>query len=218
MWGYAEIGERLARAGVPDHPGYATWIATYADPEFQDLAVWARGLADAAGADAGPGGRERMHAAFRASSEHELAFWDAAWRRLNCGLTSGVARRGRSRRIATDRPARDGARSATAALSAVDVARATAAGRSTRGSPGRLISTSRAAARAAPAARSAPASASPRSAGRPASATDRASSATSAAASATASGGPAAADDASRSRAARSGSSRGSRSASSTGG
>ena len=78
MWGYAEIGERLARAGVPDHPGYATWIATYADPEFQDLAVWARGLADAA--DAGPGARERMHAAFRASSEHELAFWDAAWR------------------------------------------------------------------------------------------------------------------------------------------
>ena len=48
--------------------------------EVQDLAVWARGLADAAGADAGPGGRERMHAAFRASSEHELAFWDAAWR------------------------------------------------------------------------------------------------------------------------------------------
>ena len=79
MWGYAEIGERLARAGVPDHPGYATWIATYADPEFLRLAAWARGLADAAGADAGPGGRERMHAAFRRSSEHELAFWEAAW-------------------------------------------------------------------------------------------------------------------------------------------
>ncbi len=80
MWGYAEIGERLARAGVPEHAGYAAWIATYADPEFQELAAWARELCDAAGTDAGEGARERMHAAFRASSEHELAFWEAAWR------------------------------------------------------------------------------------------------------------------------------------------
>jgi thiaminase/transcriptional activator TenA len=79
MWGYAEIGERLAAAGVPEHAGYAAWIATYADPEFQALAAWARELCDAAGADAGPDARERMHAAFRACSEHELAFWESAW-------------------------------------------------------------------------------------------------------------------------------------------
>jgi thiaminase (transcriptional activator TenA) len=80
MWGYAEIGARLASAGVPSHAGYAAWIAVYADPEFQALAAWARELTDAAGADAGPGAHARMHAAFRASSEHELAFWEAAWR------------------------------------------------------------------------------------------------------------------------------------------
>ena len=80
MWGYAEIGERLAAAGMPDHAGYTAWIAQYADPEFQALAAWARDLTDAAGADAGPGALERMHAAFRAASEHELAFWEAAWR------------------------------------------------------------------------------------------------------------------------------------------
>jgi thiaminase (transcriptional activator TenA) len=80
MWGYAEIGERLAAAGVPDHAGYAAWIAAYADSEFQALAAWARELTDAAGADAGPGAFDRMHAAFRASSEHELAFWESAWR------------------------------------------------------------------------------------------------------------------------------------------
>lgn len=80
MWGYAEIGERLAAAGMPDHAGYTAWIASYADPEFQALAAWARELTDAAGADAGPGALERMHAAFRAASEHELAFWEAAWR------------------------------------------------------------------------------------------------------------------------------------------
>jgi thiaminase/transcriptional activator TenA len=80
MWGYAELGERLAGEGVPDHAGYAAWIATYADPEFQSLAGWARELTDAAGADAGPGALDRMHAAFRMSSEHELAFWESAWR------------------------------------------------------------------------------------------------------------------------------------------
>ena len=55
MWGYAEIGERLAAAGAARARGYAAWIATYADPEFQALAGWARELTDAAGADAGPG-------------------------------------------------------------------------------------------------------------------------------------------------------------------
>jgi thiaminase/transcriptional activator TenA len=79
MWGYAELGERLAAAGPPDHGGYAAWIATYADPEFRELAAWCRELTDAAAADAGAGAAARMHAAFRASSEHELAFWESAW-------------------------------------------------------------------------------------------------------------------------------------------
>jgi thiaminase/transcriptional activator TenA len=80
MWGYAELGAQLAAAGPPAHPGYAAWIATYADPEFQALARWCRELADAAGADAGPATRARMQAAFTTSSAHELAFWESAWR------------------------------------------------------------------------------------------------------------------------------------------
>lgn len=74
MWGYAEIGARLAAAGAPDHAGYAAWIATYADPEFQELAAWARELLDGAAGD-----ESRMARAFRTSSELELAFWQAAW-------------------------------------------------------------------------------------------------------------------------------------------
>ena len=80
MWGYAEIGERLAAAGPPDHPGYAEWIAVYADEEFAQLAAWCRELTDAAGSGLGEAAVARMHAAFRASSEHELAFWEMAWR------------------------------------------------------------------------------------------------------------------------------------------
>jgi thiaminase (transcriptional activator TenA) len=81
MWGYAEIGERLAAAGPPSHAGYARWIATYADAEFQALAAWCRALTDELAAERDGTARARMHDAFLASSRHELAFWDAAWRR-----------------------------------------------------------------------------------------------------------------------------------------
>jgi thiaminase (transcriptional activator TenA) len=80
MWGYAEIGRRLAAAGLPDHEGYAEWIAMYASDEFGQLAAWCRELTDAAAAGVAGQGRARMHAAFRASSEHEIAFWESAWR------------------------------------------------------------------------------------------------------------------------------------------
>ncbi len=80
MWSYAEIGERLAAAGVPEHPGYRQWIEMYASPEFAALATWCREVTDAVAAEAGEAGRERMHAAFRASVEHEVEFWAAAWR------------------------------------------------------------------------------------------------------------------------------------------
>jgi thiaminase/transcriptional activator TenA len=82
MWGYAEIGARLAERRAPSpEPRYARWIATYAAAEFQELAAWCRGLVDRLAAEAGPEERERMRRAFVASGKHELAFWDV-------GLTS----------------------------------------------------------------------------------------------------------------------------------
>jgi thiaminase (transcriptional activator TenA) len=78
MWGYAEIGQRLAeRDPPPADPRCARWIATYADPEFEALAAWCRGLVDRLAAGAGDAERERMRRAFLVCSEHELAFWDA---------------------------------------------------------------------------------------------------------------------------------------------
>jgi thiaminase/transcriptional activator TenA len=79
MWGYAEIGAELGKS-PPDHEGYAEWIAAYASEEFAELAAWCRELTDAAAAGVAGPGRRRMHDAFRASSEHELAFWDQAFR------------------------------------------------------------------------------------------------------------------------------------------
>lgn len=83
MWGYAEVGERLAAAqpaAARSANPYARWIATYADPEFQALATWCRGLMDRLGAAADAPARARLHDVFAHSSRHELAFWDASWR------------------------------------------------------------------------------------------------------------------------------------------
>ena len=83
MWSYAEIGTTLAAAGIPGSDPtqrYAEWIEVYASDEFGQLAAWCRELTDAAANDVAGPGRRRMHAAFRASSEHELAFWESAWR------------------------------------------------------------------------------------------------------------------------------------------
>jgi thiaminase/transcriptional activator TenA len=80
MWGYAEVGSRLAAAGAPAHAGYARWIAEYASAPFQQQAAWCRELLDRVARDAGPAAFERLRAAFVTSSRHELAFWDASWR------------------------------------------------------------------------------------------------------------------------------------------
>ena len=79
MWGYAEIGQRLAAQGEPDHEGYAEWIRMYSSDAFEQLAAWARELVDAAAEGTGDAGRARMLGAFMASSEHELAFWTSAF-------------------------------------------------------------------------------------------------------------------------------------------
>jgi thiaminase (transcriptional activator TenA) len=83
MWSYAEIGRHLTAGGPPGPDPtqpYAEWIEMYASDEFGQLAAWCRELTDAAAGDVAGAGRRRMHAAFRASSEHELAFWESAWR------------------------------------------------------------------------------------------------------------------------------------------
>jgi thiaminase (transcriptional activator TenA) len=80
MWGYSELGQRLAREPTPPAQRCARWIEMYASQEFGQLACWCREICDEAAADAGDHGRRRMREAFLASSRHELAFWEQAWR------------------------------------------------------------------------------------------------------------------------------------------
>jgi thiaminase/transcriptional activator TenA len=76
MWGFNEIGLRLAEAGRPVEPRCAQWIDTYADPEFTRLASWCRQLVDDLALETGTAQRHRMQQAFLISSQYELAFWD----------------------------------------------------------------------------------------------------------------------------------------------
>jgi thiaminase/transcriptional activator TenA len=79
MWGYAEVGQRLAAAGAPADDRYARWIAAYAAPEFEELAAWCRALVDRLATTAGEEGRARMTRAFLTCSRYELAFWEMGW-------------------------------------------------------------------------------------------------------------------------------------------
>ncbi|HYU21298.1 MAG TPA: thiaminase II [Chloroflexota bacterium] len=79
MWGFSEIGQRLAERGRPADQRYAAWIDMYADPEFATLAEWCRGLVDHLADDVGPLARRRMEEAFLTSSRYELAFWEATY-------------------------------------------------------------------------------------------------------------------------------------------
>jgi len=81
MWGYSEVGRRLAAAGPPGDPRYARWIEIYASEEFAELAAWCRGLADEVGSELGESARRRATDAFVTSSRYELAFWEMAWTR-----------------------------------------------------------------------------------------------------------------------------------------
>jgi thiaminase/transcriptional activator TenA len=79
MWGFSELGQRLAEGQRPADQRYAAWIDMYADRDFAALAQWCRDLVDRLAEDAGPRQRQRMAEAFLTSSRYELAFWEMAW-------------------------------------------------------------------------------------------------------------------------------------------
>jgi len=80
MWGYSELGRRLAQNQPPAEQRYARWIEIYSSQDFADLARWCRDVCDEAAAGAGSETRRRMQDAFIASSRYELDFWESGWR------------------------------------------------------------------------------------------------------------------------------------------
>lgn len=80
--GYAQIGRSLAEQGADraDNP-YREWVRTYADPDFQQLAVDTAALVDRLGRDSPPARREALFETFLVSCRYEQAFWDMAFAR-----------------------------------------------------------------------------------------------------------------------------------------
>lgn len=81
LWGYSEIGLRLAARGLPEDPRYRDWIGMYASDAFTQLATWGRELTDAACEGLPEPALRRAEEAFVTSSRWEHAFWEMAWTR-----------------------------------------------------------------------------------------------------------------------------------------
>lgn len=75
-WVYRDVGRTLLERSSPD-PAYATWIATYASPEFD--AVVEAVIATADRLEPGPAERARCCDHFATTTRYEWMFWDAAW-------------------------------------------------------------------------------------------------------------------------------------------
>ena len=79
MWGFYEIGQRLAEQSRPADARYNAWIEMYSGAEFGDLAEWCRSLLDRL-AEGIPADRwRRVEEAFLTSSRYEWLFWEAAY-------------------------------------------------------------------------------------------------------------------------------------------
>ena len=91
MWGYSEVGRRLAEQGLPSEPRYARWVEMYASDEFAELAGWCRELLEATATGLAGAARRRVEDAFLTSSRYELAFWEMAWRRETWEGATGAA-------------------------------------------------------------------------------------------------------------------------------
>jgi thiaminase/transcriptional activator TenA len=78
MWGFNEIGRRLAEHGLPNDERYARWIEMYASEEFTSLADWLRELTDRISTNLPGAAWDRVRDVFLTSSRYELSFWEMA--------------------------------------------------------------------------------------------------------------------------------------------
>ncbi|HET9058423.1 MAG TPA: TenA family protein [Acidimicrobiales bacterium] len=79
FWVYRHVGARiLARTAQQTDHRYRAWIDTYADASFAAAVDTVKAIADRS-ALAHPAQLPAMLAAFTTATEHERAFWDAAW-------------------------------------------------------------------------------------------------------------------------------------------
>jgi thiaminase (transcriptional activator TenA) len=80
MWGFSDIGQRLAKLQPPTDERYVKWIAMYSSVEFADLAYWCRELLDEVAAGLPDRALQNLEEIFLTSSRYEFQFWEMAWK------------------------------------------------------------------------------------------------------------------------------------------
>jgi thiaminase (transcriptional activator TenA) len=75
FWIYWDVGQMIVPRAGSKNP-YASWIATYADPDFGAATARVKAIVEAA---AMPAARPAMLAAFETAARYEWMFWNAAW-------------------------------------------------------------------------------------------------------------------------------------------
>lgn len=78
MWGFSEIGQRLAQGSRPADERYAKWIDMYASREFAELAAWCRDLLDRLAESLPEPYLQKVEKAFLTTSRYEWLFWEMA--------------------------------------------------------------------------------------------------------------------------------------------
>ncbi len=80
MWGFSEIGLRLAQLPPPGDQRYAKWIDMYSSQEFAELAGWCRELVDRLAEGLPERELLKLETAFLTSARYEWQFWEMGWR------------------------------------------------------------------------------------------------------------------------------------------
>ena len=86
MWGFSEIGCRLAQLPPPADQRYAKWIAMYSSVEFAALAGWCRELVDRLAEGLPERELAKLEKAFLTSARYEWQFWEMGWRMEGWGI------------------------------------------------------------------------------------------------------------------------------------
>ena len=81
MWGFSDIGRRLARNPRPADPRFAKWIDMYASQAFAELAQWCRDLLDHLASELSASHLRRVEEVFLTSTRYEWLFWEMVWKR-----------------------------------------------------------------------------------------------------------------------------------------
>lgn len=79
-WGYAYVGEHLARGGFPEDARYADWIRMYISEEFTGARDWLIDEMNHLAEGSSEEKRERLGDIFVLSSRYEWMFWEMCWR------------------------------------------------------------------------------------------------------------------------------------------